>query len=93
MVGCSVVCQGLDHSSLETVIKALELEATGSGEVDSEGTVRTSFSPQSCFVDSASLPLWSHCHSDNMHQPLEVGLRVCLIGQDAGRTLSKAGLG
>lgn len=36
MAGNMVVCQGLDHVSLESI------EGTDSGEGDGEGTVRTS---------------------------------------------------
>lgn len=73
--------------------KPWTLEGTGSGEGDSEGTVRIHCSPESCSVGSASLLLWSHCQRDDMHPPRGVGFRVSLIGQDAGRILSTVGLG
>lgn len=61
MAGNWVVCQGLDHASLESITKALEGALRESVLV--KGTVKTSCSPESCSADSASLLLWSHCLS------------------------------
>ena len=73
-------------------LKPWTLEGAGSGEAYSEGTVRTNCSPESCPLASASLLLWSHCHSDDMHRPLGDG-RVSLLGQDARRYYLKWDLG
>lgn len=87
MAGNWVVCQGLYHASLESITEPLEGALRESVRV--KGTVKTSCSPESCSADSASLSLWSYCHSDDMHGPLGIGLRVSLIW----RMWCKAGLG
>lgn len=59
------------------------LEETGFGGGNSEGNINTSCFPKSCSADSSAFLLWSHCHGDDMHQPLGAGFRVSLIGQGA----------